>query len=88
VYLPDELGAWAKQAGLPLSRMLREAIEKERKRQDAVAATLGKADVYEAEVAGATDAGFRRAAAPAGRTTASVVASVRTSRACMVRAPF
>lgn len=29
VYLPDELGAWAKESGLNLSRMLREAVRRE-----------------------------------------------------------
>jgi hypothetical protein len=32
VYLPDELGHWAKEAGLNLSRILRGEVEAERKR--------------------------------------------------------
>lgn len=51
VYLPSELGEWAKQTELPLSRMLREAVEVERKRHEALAATLGNADIFEADVA-------------------------------------
>jgi hypothetical protein len=35
VYLPDDLGKWAKEHELGLSRMLREAVEEEKKRHDA-----------------------------------------------------
>jgi hypothetical protein len=37
VYLPDELGKWAKENDLGLSRMLREAVEDEKRRRGAVA---------------------------------------------------
>jgi hypothetical protein len=36
VYLPDELGQWAKHNGIKLSRMLRDAVELEKKRREAV----------------------------------------------------
>jgi hypothetical protein len=41
VYLPDEIGAKAKEADLPFSRMLRDAIETEFARRAAIADTLG-----------------------------------------------
>lgn len=47
VYLPDEIGAWAKARDLPLSRMLREAVEAERKQRDAASAVLGGSGVHE-----------------------------------------
>jgi len=34
VYLPDELGRWAKDAGLNLSRLLRDEVQPERKRAE------------------------------------------------------
>lgn len=37
VYLPDELGKWAKESGLGLSRMLRDAVEDEKARREAYA---------------------------------------------------
>lgn len=37
IYLPDDLGKWAKDHDLPLSRMLREAVTDEKRRRDAVA---------------------------------------------------
>jgi hypothetical protein len=40
IYLPDELGQWAKHNGIKLSRMLREAVEGEKKRREAVADVL------------------------------------------------
>jgi hypothetical protein len=43
VYLPDELGRKAKEAGINLSRMLRDAVEEEMDRREAVAETLGGA---------------------------------------------
>lgn len=39
IYLPDELGKWAKENHLVLSRMLREAVKAEKRRREA-AATL------------------------------------------------
>ena len=47
VYLPDDLGKWAKDRDLPLSRMLREAVTDEKRRRNAVAAELGKASTHE-----------------------------------------
>lgn len=35
IYLPDDLGKWAKEHELNLSRMLRDAVEDEKRRQDA-----------------------------------------------------
>jgi hypothetical protein len=35
IYLPDELGKWAKENDLGLSRMLREAVEEEKRRREA-----------------------------------------------------
>lgn len=75
MYLPDELGTWARNAGLPLSRMLRDAVETERRRREAVAATLGKAGVYEADVAGEEGQGFTI------RVHGSLIASRGTVRA-------
>jgi hypothetical protein len=43
IYLPDDLGRWAKEHGLGLSRMLRGAVEAKRERQQAVAGTLARA---------------------------------------------
>lgn len=40
IYLPDELGQWAKHNGIKLSRMLRDAVEGEKKRREAVAGVL------------------------------------------------
>jgi len=36
IYLPDELGLWAKSAGLPLSAMLRAAVQEERQYREAI----------------------------------------------------
>jgi hypothetical protein len=47
VYLPDETGKWAKEHDLPLSRMLRDAVDAERKRREALAGTRGEATTYE-----------------------------------------
>jgi hypothetical protein len=46
IYLPDELGEWAKQNELGLSRMLRAAVEAEKERQATVAATLSGVDAH------------------------------------------
>jgi hypothetical protein len=45
VYLPDDLGQWAKDAGLDLSQTLCGEIEAERDRREAIAKGLAKADV-------------------------------------------
>jgi post-segregation antitoxin (ccd killing protein) len=50
VYLPDDLGKWAKDHDLPLSRMLREAVDNERRRRQAVAKTLGRAEATDLTV--------------------------------------
>jgi uncharacterized protein YmfQ (DUF2313 family) len=47
IYLPDELGQWAKAEGLNLSRMLRDAITNEQHRRDAVNKTLDNVKVHE-----------------------------------------
>jgi hypothetical protein len=47
VYLPDELGKWAKENDLPLSRMLRDAVEAEQRRREAVAGLAAAATIYE-----------------------------------------
>lgn len=46
VYLPNELGVWAKQHGLNLSRMLRDAVLAEQDRQEAVKAAQGEIAVH------------------------------------------
>ena len=50
VYLPDETGKWAKEHDLPLSRMLRDAVDAEREQRKAVAATLEDAETHELPV--------------------------------------
>jgi hypothetical protein len=50
IYLPDEIGAWAKNQELPLSRMLREAVEDERRRRDAAARLAAEAKTYMLDV--------------------------------------
>jgi hypothetical protein len=52
IYLPDDLGTWAKEHDLGLSRMLRAAVEDEKRRQEAASTTLGKAATHELEVEG------------------------------------
>src|SRR5205809_5294372 len=50
IYLPDELGKWAKESDLPLSRMLRDAVEAERDRRKAVDSTLAEAATFDLDV--------------------------------------
>ena len=50
IYLPDDLGKWAKEHNLGLSRMLRDAVEAERQRQNAVAETLASAETHDLTV--------------------------------------
>jgi hypothetical protein len=50
VYLPDELGAWAKEQTLGLSRMLRDAVETEKERREAHAAAIAKGEFERVEV--------------------------------------
>ena len=50
VYLPDELGKWAKDGELNLSRMLRDAVEDEKRRRDARAALKAEAKTHELAV--------------------------------------
>lgn len=52
IYLPDELGRWAKDAGLKLSQMLRVEVESERRRRAAVERGVEKAAVVELRVEG------------------------------------
>ena len=50
VYLPDELGKWAKEHDLHLSRMLREAVEIEKRRCDASTALAAETTTHELAV--------------------------------------
>lgn len=50
VYLPDEIGAWAKASELNLSRLLRDAVEEEKGRQEAVADALEGAEEIELDL--------------------------------------
>jgi hypothetical protein len=52
IYLPDELGQWAKDAGLNLSQTLRSEVEAERHRRTAVDQTLESAGVVHLRVEG------------------------------------
>jgi hypothetical protein len=52
VYLPDELGSWAKDSKINLSARLRASIEDERDRREAASATLDSAQEYELFVEG------------------------------------
>ena len=50
VYLPDALGKWAKDHDLPLSRMLRDAVDGEQQRRQAIASTLAGAETHDLTV--------------------------------------
>jgi hypothetical protein len=50
VYLPDELGKWAKEHDLNLSRMLHETVEIEKRRRDAGAALAAETATHELAV--------------------------------------
>jgi hypothetical protein len=50
VYLPDDIGKRAKEAGLPFSQLLRGAVEEELDRQEAVMNTLEDIETYEVEI--------------------------------------
>jgi hypothetical protein len=50
IYLPDELGQWAKENNLPLSRMLRDAVTEQRQQGAAVAKTLEDIKTYDVQV--------------------------------------
>src|SRR4051794_23742821 len=52
VYLPDEIGRWAKTNDLPLSRMLRKAVEDERDRREWLKAQKGGATDHIRHVVG------------------------------------
>jgi hypothetical protein len=52
VYLPDDLGERAKAAELPLSQLLRQAVQEELERREAVASTLTESQTYELELEG------------------------------------
>jgi hypothetical protein len=47
IYLPDDLGHRAKEEGLNLSRMLRDAAESELHKREAMNAAVGDEQVYE-----------------------------------------
>lgn len=57
IYLPDELGKWAKEHELGLSRMLRDAVEAEKRRLEAGATLKAKAETYLMSVAEPDDHG-------------------------------
>jgi hypothetical protein len=50
VYLPDDLGRRAKEAELPLSRLLQAAVADELERRHAMAGTLSETQTYEVDV--------------------------------------
>ena len=50
VYLPDELGAWAKENGVNLSQTLRAQLESEWARRKAIADTLVDTEIIELDV--------------------------------------
>jgi hypothetical protein len=50
VYLPDEIGARAKREQLKLSRLLRDAVQTELDRRDALHALLGEPQIYEVDL--------------------------------------
>lgn len=50
IYLPDDLGKWAKEHSLGLSRMLRDAVEAEKRRTDAITAAKEGSDTHKLEV--------------------------------------
>jgi len=50
VYLPDELGKWAKEHDLNLSRMLRDAVEAEKRRREATATLAAGAATHKLDV--------------------------------------
>ena len=53
IYLPNEVGKWAKEQDLPLSRMLREAVKSEKRRREAHASVAAegftRVEVYDNE---------------------------------------
>ncbi|MBA3383269.1 MAG: hypothetical protein H0T20_01270 [Actinobacteria bacterium] len=49
-YLPEEIGARAKAADLPFSRLLRDAVTDELERREAMKQTLNEPTVYEVTV--------------------------------------
>jgi hypothetical protein len=51
VYLPEEIGRWAKESGINLSQTLRAELEAERSRRDAVAGTLTDSKEHKIRVA-------------------------------------
>lgn len=52
VYLPDELGQWAKESGMNLSQALRREVEAERQRRQAREETRSRSAKYELRVEG------------------------------------
>jgi hypothetical protein len=47
VYLPDDLGKRAKEADLPFSQLLRDAVATELKRREAMSETLTETETFE-----------------------------------------
>ncbi|MFN2490119.1 MAG: hypothetical protein ABR529_10340 [Actinomycetota bacterium] len=50
VYLPDDIGKRAKEAGLPFSQLLRGAVHAELERRERVAETLSDIESYEVPI--------------------------------------
>jgi hypothetical protein len=68
IYLPDDIGKKAKEAELPLSRMLRDAVVDELERREAVTETLADVEVYEVQLENRDGVGYR------GRITGKLLA--------------
>ena len=75
VYLPDELGARAKAENLKLSRLLRDAVEDELRRRDAMAATLENVQTYELQLKDS-----RTGEAYKGRVTGKLIDETHNAR--------
>lgn len=69
VYLPDDLGAQAKAAGINLSRTLRDAITEELRMRDAVQSTLQSPTVFKLVIEGRDGSRYT------GRITGSRIAA-------------
>jgi post-segregation antitoxin (ccd killing protein) len=72
VYLPDELGRRAKDASLPLSRMLRRAVEDELRERDAMSELLTEPRTYVVDLIDEKGSGYT------GRITGRLIALWQT----------
>jgi hypothetical protein len=70
VYLPDDIGARAREEKLKLSRMLRDAVTAELERRDAMTATLQDTETYEVTLRHNDGAGLQYT----GRITGKLIA--------------